>query len=321
MSRTYLLFVSIAVDILSAIALIQPPVGVMEISINVDDFEVDARILASSETINSMASIIEETMDWYDHAAFAFLVYREPLLAIQKISALVSNKTNGKDWRNLVITPFLNQNVSSDRCVNQDCIGAATEALILLKQFKVLSQLNINCTNYPMVNLDSFRRTLFYVIDDLDLETGKRLIQLMNTGTVRKIEPQACLELDFLIWLQDGEISPYDCVKLRGKLKELEIGHLAALLENAQQFIPGPPLLHSVSEGSDISISSLPPSSMSIEKPSKFNVLSGLCIIINQTNFFYDATLPCEMLEVCFHIWTVDLFFDWRMQYIVNCIF
>lgn len=231
----------------------------------IDDFELyeaDAVLLQELQSFLNVPEkrvldsihLIEEHMDWYDHAAAAFLLYDNPTLAFQKIQALCENyKQKTKDWRTIVLSPLFEPS-KADNGDGDTIWMKLVEVLYLLKQFKILGELDIAQPRDTLLN--PLRRKLFTIIDDQSVEDGKELIKFVKSkiSINDNSSPDWCLELHFLHWIANSKISEEELVKLLAD-------------RSREKFDPVP-----------------------IKEPAKtfstkFNIKKGLCIIINQMNF------------------------------------
>ena len=226
-----------------------------------DLYEADAVLLQELQSFLNVPKkrvldsihLVEEHMEWYDHAAAAFLLYDNPTLAFQKIQALCENyKIKNKDWCKIVFSPLFEPSKAD---VDGDTLWMKlVEVLYLLKQFKILSELDIAQSRDTLLN--PLRRKLFTIIDDQSVEDGKELVKFVNSkiSVSESTDPDWCLELHFLHWIANSKISEEELVKLLAD-------------RSREKFDP-----------------------VSIKEPAKsfstkFNIKKGLCIIINQMNF------------------------------------
>lgn len=243
--------------------------------------------------------IIEETMDWYDHVACIFLLNDNPSVALQQAQFIVStfeDKSNNS-WRRLVSSQFIN-------FTNQDKDISAirfTEVLHILQHHKLLNILGVAIKT--IVAVDSFRLKLFYIIDALSKTCAAELIRCMNSDNVKPNSMHLCLEMHFLEWIKNGDISPKDCSKLDRSLAyvrnvfEVSLSKTVNCNSETVDSVNGDT---SITCDTNISASTASSNLMNLieEGPSKIKISHGLCIIINQENFYFDYSLPSEILKV-----------------------
>ena len=242
--------------------------------------------------------IIEEVMDWYDHIACIFLLYDNPTVALEHIqSVLTAFKEESDDsWRHLFLSQFQNY-------TNQDKYTSAlrlVEVLHILQHHKLLSVLETSVKSINIV--DSFRLKLFRVIDTLSEDHAAALVKCMNLHVVEANHKHLCLEIHFLEWIRNGVISVEDCSKLDNSLayiRNLSNNSTSKKLLSTSETVDS---VHGDTTTYNTSIiPSIAPSNstnLTEEIPSKIKVSNGLCIIINQENFYFDGSLPSEMLKV-----------------------
>ena len=268
------------------------------------NYETDAALLASDDdvTLSNYAvkviesiPVIEQVMDWYDHVACTFLLYDEPLLACQKIKAIIANYKKGADgisWRHLAISPYFQH--SPPDCKEKNALKLF-EILKLLQQHKVLKMLGSPVNFESQVN--TFYYCMFKVIDSISKDDSTKLIENMNLKIAAPNYTHNCLELHFLEWIVKGEISSLNTPKLDVCLLQLKVEPLFSV---AKSSCPSSVIDISTNQShSSTCQSSLPLIPQRKTSGSlKFKVSHGLCIIINQMNFYIDRSLPPEMLKV-----------------------
>lgn len=181
---------------------------------------------------------VEDTMDWYDHIAFSFLLVKrgDELSALNWIQQLVKlREEENLDWKRVAV-----------RCAIQSAgmdSFAVTEALFMLKQWKLLGligypiqSVHSSCKSAvelitPTGHLCHFRVGLFAILDQLDYANARNLIVSMNgkTGDYLVDDSHQIVEVAALEWILRGTISALDCTKLTCAFAQLSRNDLAAL--------------------------------------------------------------------------------------------
>jgi len=261
--------------------------------------------------------IIEQVMDWYDHVACIFLLYEDPVVAQQQIQSVLTafEEESNDSWRHLFLPQF-QHHTKQDKHTS---VLKLIEVLHILQHKKLLNTLEAAVKSTTVV--DPFRLKLFYIIDTLSEDYAVELIKCMNSSVVEPSRKNLCLEFYFLEWMINGQISMKDCSRLENSL-----AHVRNLFDASPSIKSHALLVHSDSVGGSSSKScrtSLIPSVDSVggksstpyktelipsvvpsdltnlaeEGSSKTTVSHGLCIIINQENFYLDHSLASEILQ------------------------
>ena len=253
------------------------------------NFEADASLFTVEEQLASInlkhkvfqsIPIIEQVMDWYDHVACTFLLYDNPVLAQQKIQSIVTNfKESNDSWRSLALSQFT---MDTD-CDNNNSVTKLLQVLHILQQHKLLNILQVTVKT-PILKIDPFRLKLFRIVDTLSEDDANQLIKCMNSKIRGPNRNNLCLEDHFLEWIKNGHISEKDCSKLDDSL-----AHVRNLFDKPCSTKPRP-----TPQNDNSTI----PDELTKDGPLKFEVSHGLCIIINQENFYIDPSLPSEIFNV-----------------------
>lgn len=246
-----------------------------------DDYECDAAILKSLEDpytpekrITDSVALIEETLEWFDHVALAFLVYDDPTIAWQKIQAVMENYKLGQSgWRHIVLGQLFKCEEEHDD--SQGLWKKLISALLLLKHHRLLEQMEI--TVHSVCLGDPFRQKLFEILDNLSSEEAQLLIDQMNSkNSLKNTDPSWSVEMHFLKWIIDKEISATDMSKLVGVASK-----------------------NGISVEQNVSSRTWKPSSPTTETSlSRFKISRGLCVIINQMSFYVNYGLAPEFRKV-----------------------
>ena len=226
---------------------------------------------------------MESTMDWYDHVAFAFLAYPSPGMALQKMKAVITNHQQGKPWQDLVISPFFKEQLK-ENCETTPQLFI--EILQVLQQNKLLNYLDVFERKDSAYFIDQFRLELFKLIDQLNAEQVKKFIEEMNAQIGKEQDHiYPCLEMHILEWIDHKMISSDNRSKLN---RCLEVVGLKC------------PNSAPISGGLDVYQTPNPASmqSVGIQGLKTFAINKGLCVIINQMNFYIDYNLSPEILKV-----------------------
>ena len=153
---------------------------------------------------------LEDSMDWYDHIAFSFLLFKhgDELLALEKIQRLIQLHERGcPEWKRVAIQLAI-QSAGMDP-------SAVIEALFQLKQWKLLWLIgysNLTPINYiPRGHLFPFRLGLFRILDELNRYDAHLLSSFINRmGATNEFQ---VIEVVVLKWIVNGIISINDCSK------------------------------------------------------------------------------------------------------------
>ena len=175
-----------------------------------DSVESDATLLlddfqSPQGKIADSLSLIENTLEWYDHISCAFLLYDDPHEALEKISTLRESYNNKTQWRQIVLTPlFQPENLKSSHSSNlSEKLG---EVLFLVKHYGLLNMLEmaVNST----ANIDPLRLKLFEMIDQMGEEQATLWAEQMSSekGFPRN-DSSWCLEMHCLRWIEEGKLS------------------------------------------------------------------------------------------------------------------
>lgn len=171
---------------------------------------------------------IEDTMDWYDHIAFSFLLVKrgDESTALDWIQQLV--KLRGEEnpnWKRVAVRLAI-------KSAEMDSY-AVTEALFQLKQWKLLGLIGYPDASTVKIytgHLCPFRVGLFNILDQLDYNNAHSLVlSLSGENNNHQIIEVAVLE-----WILRGIISSNDCTKLTLALAQLSRNDLAALSSRLQ---------------------------------------------------------------------------------------
>ena len=190
-----------------------------------DQLEWDARIINPSKyflrvqshtrKLVQMLPEIENTMDWYDHVAFIFLAYSEPLLALQKIQAIVRNHQQGLPWRNMAVSPFVNGFTNSSEKALEEADQLVIEIFCVLQQFKLLNCLGVEAKPVCSTCINPLRLKLFCLIEDFSKDQTERFVRAMNLRLGKNYtQMQPCVEMHLLEWIIDKHITGEDDSKL-----------------------------------------------------------------------------------------------------------
>ena len=264
-------------------------VTVMESAFKMDEFSVDAVVFAREKIsecdvtlerrVVSSLTHIEQTMDWYDHVAAAFLLIEDPKKALETIQAVVdSHKSETKHWQKSVLTPLFK---NKEKIMWMKLI----DVLFTLKHKKLLKFLEVDVhSSFKAENINQFRLKLFHIIDDLCGDKAQELVAKMNSKIKEPILDKSwSVEMHILKWIETGEISEQDDSKLLMEINSSPIP------------IPMKKLQRSSSELPNKVPSSTKPTLMSCKK---CIIKNGLCIIINQMHFRIDPSLEPGLLKV-----------------------
>lgn len=240
-----------------------------------DSVESDATLLlddfqSPQGKIADSLSLIENTLEWYDHISCAFLLYDDPHEALEKISTLRESYNNKTQWRQIVLTPlFQSENLKSSHSSNlSEKLG---EVLFLVKHYGLLNMLEIAVNS--TANIDPLRLKLFEMIDQMGEEQATLWAEQMSSEKgFPKNDSSWCLEMHCLRWIEEGKL-----------FKEQDLS--SVLIQPPPENVADPktpeipPPLKSVVKSNF----QLPDTSAD---PSKFQILRGLCVIFNQMRFY-----------------------------------
>ena len=110
-------------------------------------WETDATLLLDDlstpqERVTKSLPLVENTLEWYDHMACAFLLYEDPSEALEKISLLRSNYSDKLEgWRQIVLTPLFQSKNTEESTLNMS--EKLAEVLHVLKYHRLLNLLEI----------------------------------------------------------------------------------------------------------------------------------------------------------------------------------
>lgn len=232
-----------------------------------DSVESDATLLlddfqSPQGKIADSLSLIENTLEWYDHISCAFLLYDDPHEALEKISTLRESYNNKTQWRQIVLTPlFQSENLKSSHSSNlSEKLG---EVLFLVKHYGLLNMLEIAVNS--AANIDPLRLKLFEMIDQMGEEQATLWAEQMSSEKgFPKNDSSWCLEMHCLRWIEEGKLS-----------KEQDLSSvLISVADPNTPEIPRPPVESNFQ---------LPNTSAD---PSTFKISRGLCVIFNQMRFY-----------------------------------
>jgi hypothetical protein len=160
--------------------------------------------------VNELLVLIENTLDWYDHMAFHFLLCEDASSALFDIEKLINtqqtpNQKNDQ-WRRLLISQWFRSHdplLSPDR----DILIAA---LFMLRQWKVLKMMAADVSTVSFQCLDPLRLMLFRIVDDLDTGEVDHLVQFMELATKKQVQNRLVAEAAFLFWITEHHITVRD---------------------------------------------------------------------------------------------------------------
>lgn len=244
----------------------------------------------------SFVRAVEETMDWYDHLAFTFLLSKrgDELIAIKWMQQLIWLREQGSsDWKRVAVN-FAIQSAGMNP-------NAVTEALFQLKQWKLLCLIGYSIPTpisfIPTGHLCPFRLGLFGILDQLDYNLTRILISDMMSGNYAF----QATEIVALQWISNGTVSADDCSKLTIGLARLGRSDLAILSlqlqngvgdrawNNSTSFIDNPMGLNQTMPSpprSDETCLEFSPSS------------SGYCLIVHQKNYYQERDPMLKNVEI-----------------------
>lgn len=231
--------------------------------------------------ITDSLSLIENTLEWYDHISCAFLLYEDPGEALEKISTLRESYNNKSEWRHVILTPLFQSNKEDG--LNSNMSEKLTEVLLVVKHYGLLSMLEIAVNSN--VHIDQLRLKLFNFIDAMNEEQAVEWAnQMTSERGFPKNDPSWCLEMHCLKWIAENKISNHDDLSTLLIKSSTE----TALPDKPEIVLPLP--LVTAVEGRFTPRAEITP-----EGPSKFQISKGLCIIINQMRFYVDQNLPQQV--------------------------
>ena len=245
-------------------------------------WETDATLLLDDlstpqERVTKSLPLVENTLEWYDHMACAFLLYEDPSEAREKISLLRSNYSNKLEgWRQIVLTPLFQSKNTEESTLNMS--EKLAEVLHVLKYHRLLNLLEIAVA--APIHIDPLRLKLFKIIDNMSEQQAIQWAdQLTSQEGFSRTDPTWCLEMNCLKWIEEG--------------------HISFLLKNPPITPPVSPekLFLQLPIPNEANTTTLTPSVNSeVMCCPKFEITNGLCIIINQMRFFVNQDFP-EMVR------------------------
>ena len=170
--------------------------------------------------VNELLVFIENTLDWYDHVAFHFLLCEDSSSALFDIEKLINTRqiANRKDqWRRLLISQWFRSHdplLSPDRDV-------LIATLFMLRQWKVLKMMSADVSTVSFRYFDPLRLILFRIVDDLDTSAVDRLLQFMELATKKQVENRLVAEAAFLFWITEHHITVRDHAVLSQALQSI----------------------------------------------------------------------------------------------------
>lgn len=247
---------------------------------------IDAVSITAEAQVRDLIGVMEEIMPWYDHVACAFLLYSDARLAAEKIEHLIQVKHQPKEnWKSAILTQLVSVEATNK---NYESLWLQlVETLHILNYNKLIEMRSLS---YPMSagSIDSFRLELFSMIDDMSKENAAELALELNSKLPNQIKSHNDwpIELYLLKWIHLNDITQHNWNDVKSKLNE---NWKFPSQPNVESFSAEPQ--GSATSGKLKTLEKLP-------ELRKFTVQSGLCVIVNQMNFFMDYQLPGELLRV-----------------------
>lgn len=231
------------------------------------------------EKITQSLKYIENTLQWYDHMACAFLLYDSPNEAYQKIRLLHKNYFEKKTgWDQVVLRPLLENSKN-----NHNVCRKLIEALYLLKYYSLLDLLDISVNSTE--SIDPLRLLYFYKIDSMSPKDAKLWAQKISLkvglGSDHPHEtenPNSIwgIELQCLKWIENGAKIPKDFFVIVPSCDE----------KFQNSVLPRNNLAQSLPQLESTGVSHKNSSS------DKYEINHGLCVIINQMGFYVNKSSP-----------------------------
>lgn len=177
------------------------------------DFELDALPLEESLLEESMQDveacvrrsldIIENTLDWYDHVACAFLLYNDPNEALDKITILLECYNNKSDsWHQMVLTPLFE---TTSKPPDRDMGKKLAESLHVIKHYRLLNELRIQVNSES--HLDPLRLEIFKIIDSMNKDQMTQWItENINSFGCPTNDASWYPEMYCLKWIAEGKM-------------------------------------------------------------------------------------------------------------------
>lgn len=241
----------------------------------------DAIVVTLETQVKDLVATMEDTLPWYDHVACSFLISSDTKASTEKVKQLMKLKNQPREkWKKIVFSPLVIEETMNDN-----------SETLWLKLVETLHELNYNkliemrSLSYPVSagSLDPFRLKLFRMIDDMSKEEAAEMIKQLNTKFQHKISYNKDwpTELYFLEWLDSKDITKENWEFPEPSEKPVStdkyiIAEMQQATSAAKYVVERSPELR------------------------KFTVRAGLCVIINQVNFYVDYQLPEELLKVAF---------------------
>lgn len=249
-----------------------------------DSVESDATLLlddfrSPQGKITDSLSLIENTLEWYDHISCAFLLYDDPREALEKISTLRESYNNKTQWRQIVLTPLF-QSENSKNSYNSNLSDKLCEVILLVKHYGLLNMLEIAVNS--TTNIDPLRLKLFQMIDKMDEEQATLWAEQMSSEKgFPKNDSSWCLEMHCLRWIEEGKLS-----------KEQD---LSAILIQPPPEKVADPITPEITPPLNFQIPVNPKDTPA--DAGKFQISRGLCVIFNQMRFYIDQDLNHMVIQ------------------------
>lgn len=234
--------------------------------------------MAKSFLSVSFIRSIEDSMDWYDHIAFSFLLFKQgdELVALEQMQRLIKLHERGcPEWKRVAIHLAIQSAEMNP--------SAVIEALFQLKQWKLLRLIGYSVSTpieyIPRGHLFPFRVGIFRILDQLDRYDAHLLKSFINSMDATN-EFQV-IEVVVLQWIVSGIISTNDCSKLTIALGRIGRNDLVNLSLQLQSGLSGTSSMRdecfnqSILRHSTIGNNRLHPSSS-----------TGYCLIVHQKNIY-----------------------------------
>jgi hypothetical protein len=235
--------------------------------------------MAKSILSVSFIRSVEDSMDWYDHIAFSFLLFKhgDELVALEQMQRLIQLHERGcPEWKRVAIHLAI-QSAGMDP-------NAVIEALFQLKQWKLLWLIGYSVSTpikyIPRGHLFPFRVGLFCILDQLDRYDANLLNRFINSFDPTN-EFQV-IEVVVLQWIVNGIITTNDCSKLTialGRIGRNDLVNLSVQLQDGRT--EASPLKDECFN--QIKISNHSTTGNSRHHPSSS---TGYCLIIHQKNIY-----------------------------------
>lgn len=221
-----------------------------------------------SRSLKDFIHTIENSLEWYDHIACAFLLYDNPNEAFQKILSLRTNylSKNSSNWRQIVFRTLLKSGQNDE----SDISRKLEDALFVIKNYRLISLLEIPVKH--TCSIDPERLKLFYKIDSMSENEAKLWIEKVTSQIGGpEADPSWCVEMHCLKWIEAGFKIPDEALSLQFSSTITPVNIPS---EDLQYPSTVPPVKKRIESSSDN------------EKDMEIEITNGLCIIINQMDFY-----------------------------------